>query len=192
MFRFRPVLGAFALALLLIVSMGTAVAQPESDDPSVLRFDIAEIASRYAFDESKADENGMPVYGTPFITQGYIYPEGTLNGSNGVLENGDPEFPELVLGIWICKGWAIMDSNFTEGQPAAVTNQMFQFGEVEDNNIITTEGYEMMNVEVPVTRVITGGSGEHFAVRGEQEQVLLGFTDQMGVNLRVELHLDKA
>lgn len=186
MFRFRWAASIVALAFVLVVSMGVAVAQPE---PTSLRFDIAEIPSRYAFDESRADENGMPIYGTPFITQGYIYPEGTLNGTNGVLENGEPEFPDLVLGLWICKGWTVMESMDSAGQPAAVTTQLFQFGDVEDNNVITTEGYEMMDIDVPVTRAITGGSGDHFAVRGEQEQVLLGFSDQMGVNLRVELRL---
>lgn len=190
MVRFRWVHSATALLLILILGMGIVVAQSERTEATVLRFDIAEIASRYAFDESRADENGMPAYGVPFITQGYIYPEGTLNGSNGVLENGDPEFPELVLGLWTCTGWVVWSGAVGEGDPAAVTTQMFQFGELEDNNIITTEGYEMMDIGIPVTRVITGGSGDHFAIRGEQEQELLGFTEQMGVNLRVELRLD--
>lgn len=192
MLRFRWVYSAVVLALTLIAGLGMVAAQSVASDSTVLRFDIAEIASRYVFDESFAGEEGMPGYGAPFITQGYIYPEGTLNGSNGVLENSEPEFPELVLGMWICKGWAVWSGVVGAGDPAAVTTQMFQFGDVEDHTAITTGGYEMMDVDIPVTRVITGGSGEHFAVRGEQEQMLLGFTEQMGVNLRVELRLSNA
>jgi hypothetical protein len=39
-------------------------------------------------------EDDLPAYGNSFITQGYIYEYGTLNGSNGVLPNGKPEFPD--------------------------------------------------------------------------------------------------
>ena len=35
----------------------------------------------------------MPAYGNPFVTEGYLYPSGTLGGSNGVLPDGRPEFP---------------------------------------------------------------------------------------------------
>ena len=45
---------------------------------------------------------------------------------------------------------------------------------------------------MPFARVTTGGSGKHFAVRGEQEQVLRGFIEQMAVKLRTELHLADA
>lgn len=190
MFHNRWVYGAVTAALMLVIGLGLTTAQSNQADAVVLRFDIAEIPSRYMIDESKVDENGVPSYGATFITQGYIYPEGTLNGSNGVLENGEPEFPEHVLGIWTCEGWVIWNGVLGEGEPGSVTTQMFQFGEVEDNNIIMSEGYELIDVDMPITRVITGGAGEHFAVRGEQEQTLLGYTDQMGVNLRVKLRLD--
>ena len=181
------------LILLLIISAGIAAAQ-SADSPAasetVLQFDIAEIPSRYSFDENKVDDSGMPTYGASFITQGYIYPEGTLDGTNGVLENGEPEFPELVLGIWTCKGWVVIeDMTQAEGQPAAATTQIFQFGDLADNNIVITEGYEMMAIDTPVMRAITGGSGDYFAVRGQQRQTLIGVTEQMGVNLRVALEL---
>jgi hypothetical protein len=47
------------------------------------------------------------------------------------------------------------------------------------------------DINVPVNRVVTGGSGEYLATRGEQEQELLGMTDAMGVNLRVTFRLNQ-
>lgn len=131
----------------------------------------------------------MPAYGASFITQGYIYPENTLNGTNGVLEDGSPEFPDLVLGTWTCRGWLIGNGVYTEGEPWAVTTQIYQFGDVEDGNIITTEGYELPDFNVPVARVITGGIGNYQFAQGEQSQELLGMSEDMGVNLRVEFRL---
>ena len=53
----------------------------------------------------------MPGFLQTQRVQGYIYPEGTLTcdsqtGSrNGVLADGSAEFPDKVLGTWICRGW---------------------------------------------------------------------------------------
>lgn len=48
-----------------------------------------------------------PERGDSFVTQGYIYPAGTLDGTSGVLPDGGPEFPGRVLGTWMCRGWLI-------------------------------------------------------------------------------------
>lgn len=78
--------------------------------PEVIKFDIAEDATRFVFDEAPVDEGSkLPLYGNPFVTQGYIYPPGTLGPSNGVLATGEPEFPELVIGEWTCRGWFVGD-----------------------------------------------------------------------------------
>lgn len=84
--------------------------QTKQNHPSnsqVLRFDIAEDATRFVFDDAPLLSNGFPAYGNSFVTQGYIYPAGTLNGSNGVNLDGSPEFPALVQGRWVCRGWFI-------------------------------------------------------------------------------------
>ena len=57
----------------------------------VLRFDVAEDMSRFVFDEVPVyDEDSYPAHGNSFVTIGYIYPEGTLDGTNGVLADGSP------------------------------------------------------------------------------------------------------
>ena len=74
-------------------------AHPEPAKRQLLReFEVAEDPNRFVFDTAIVDANGMPAHGSTFITQGYIYPAGALNGSNGVLADGSPEFPDKVLG----------------------------------------------------------------------------------------------
>jgi len=40
-----------------------------------------------------------------------------------------------------------------------------------------------------IKRAITGGTGQYQMARGEVTQALLGFTEQMGVNLRFTLEV---
>jgi len=94
-----------------------AQSAPEKEE-KVLKFDVAEDFTRFSVDETPVfEEDGLPVYGNPFITQGHIYPEGTLscneNGCNGVLEDGSPEFPDKVMGQWTCWGYHIGDGAHT-------------------------------------------------------------------------------
>ncbi|MGH9937305.1 MAG: hypothetical protein ACREAM_13745 [Blastocatellia bacterium] len=49
-----------------------------------IRFDVAENGKKFTPDETPVFSDGLPAYGAEFITEGYIYPEGTLNGANGV------------------------------------------------------------------------------------------------------------
>jgi hypothetical protein len=178
------IIGALALALTMsVMFMGTQTASAKE----VVRYDVAEDGNRFVFDDLNLfEEDGMPGYGSAFVTQGYIYPAGTLNGSNGVLENGEPEFPELVLGEWTCYGWLIGDGAHTTTGEWVVSTQIYQF---EDGSTIVTDGFELVDFEKPITRAITGGTGDYSGLSGEQQQVLHGFTNTMGVNLTVEFHL---
>jgi len=52
--------------------------------------------------------DGLPPKGTTFIINGLIYPAGTFARRGltvGILPDGSPEFPELVIGTWTCRGW---------------------------------------------------------------------------------------
>ena len=69
-----------------------------------------------AFDQDNVHEDGMPANGNAFITRGYIYPAGTLTESNGTLEDGSPEFPDLVLGEWVCRGWFVGEGASPQAQ----------------------------------------------------------------------------
>ena len=48
-------------------------------------FDVAEDITRFVFAAAPVFDDGLPAYGNAFVTQGYIYPAGTLsNGAEGV------------------------------------------------------------------------------------------------------------
>lgn len=153
-------------------------------DDGVLRFDVAEDGTRFVFAEQPVHDDGMPAYGNAFVTQGYIYPEGTLDGTNGVLSDGSPEFPDQVLGTWTCRGWFIGDGAHTTTGAWVVTTQIYGFADA----ILVTDGYELADIDVPGERAITGGTGAYASVSGEGEQFLLGFNATEGANLRISLH----
>ena len=180
------------LMLFSVVSIAVFAEIPEAaslaqTDNNAMIFEVAEDGARFAFDDQNLFDDGMPAYGTAFVTQGYLYPEGTLNGSNGVLEDGSPEFPELVLGTWTCYGWMIGEGAHTVTGEWVVSTQIYQFN---DGSTIISNGFEIADFEVPYSRAISGGTGEYVSAFGQQIQTLHGFTDTMGVNLTVEFQLD--
>lgn len=133
----------------------------------------------------------MPAYGNSFVTEGYIYPAGTLSDSNGVLPNGDPEFPNLVLGKWTCRGYFVGDGAYTETGPWVVTTQIYDLGATSGEELIITEGFELSDIGVAGERAITGGTGKYNQARGQMSQILMGFNETMGVNLQVTLDVSK-
>lgn len=145
---------------------------------------------RFAVDETPAfEEDGLPAYGAEFVTQGYIYPAGTLTcddeGCNGVQEDGSPEFPDQVIGEWTCFGFHVGDGAHTETGPWVISTQYYSFGEEPGAESIATTGYEWVDRNVPFLRAIIGGSGAYRYARGEQEQELLHFDPVQGTTLRV-------
>jgi hypothetical protein len=184
---------AMVLGLVILTACQPVIAQPlnqSSQDGEVMRFEVAEDGTRFVFSQERLFEDGMPQYGTPFVTQGYIYPEGTLSGTNGTLADGSPEFPAKVIGEWTCYGWMIGDGGHTETGEWVVSTQLYKFDEEHGGGIIVTDGFELVDFNVPVARTITSGTGTFKNASGQQMQTLLGFTEQMGVNLTVELQLD--
>ena len=157
----------------------------------VLRFDVAEDATRFIFDDAPLLDNGFPAYGNSFVTQGYIYPAGTLNGSNGVNADGSPEFPELVLGRWVCRGWFINEAGaLAESEEFVITHQLYNFGQALGNETLVSDGWEIADVGEPVARAITGGTGRYSSAGGEAVQKFLGFNTTEGVNLSFELSVE--
>jgi hypothetical protein len=156
----------------------------------VLRFDVAEDATHFVFDPDLADADGMPGYGTSFITRGYIYPAGTLGESNGVNPDGSPEFPDQVLGEWICRGWFVGEGFLTTTGAIVVTSQIYSFGDTPGEATLTSDGYELADVGVKIRRAITGGTGSFIGAEGETRQILLGLNASEGVNLRYEVELE--
>jgi hypothetical protein len=147
--------------------------------------------TRFVFDKDVVYEDGLPADGASFITRGYIYEPGTLNGSNGVNPDGSPEFPDHVIGEWICSGYMINDAGHATGGVWVFSTQFFQLGEHPGAQTIVTTGYELADVGVAISRAITGGTGDYKTARGESTQTMLGLNASQGVNLRVELVVQK-
>ncbi len=154
-----------------------------------LEFDVAENGTRFVFDEAPVHEDldpPQPAYGNPFVTEGYIYPLNTLNGSNGVNPDGSPEFPDKVIGKWTCRGWFVGDGVKTVTGPMVITTQLYDLG---DQHSLISEGYEFADVNVEVLRGITGGTGPFMFARGQAAQTLLGFNATGGVDLRFKIQV---
>ena len=168
-------LGRLALVI-LFAALSFALAQGSVQDD--LRFEVAEIPGAFAFFGPTGDD-GMPLHGATFITQGYIYPAGTLNGEHGALPDGSPTYPDAVIGKWTCRGWVIGEG-FTGGdEPAAISTQVFVLDEEYGGDTLVTEGYEVMALGVPFTRAITSGTGRFAGLVGEVRQELVSMNEDM-------------
>lgn len=172
------------VALLALPMAQRLAAQPQGE---VLQLEIAEIPSRYAPAPFDFDaKTGAHTHGNAFITQGYIYPAGTLKGGEGVKRDGSPLYPDKVLGEWTCWG-------FVSGGDAVrpVTTQLFQFGLGYGKKTIVTNGYEIGD-GTPYWRAIVGGTGAYAGATGEQVQTFLKLNDYPpygGVTFTTELRI---
>lgn len=194
--RKRIVLAAVAALIVLGGATGGMLISTASGEATeILALDVAENGFRWVVDETpELAENGMPQHGTEFITLGYLYPAGTLDGTNGVNPDGTPEFPDKVLGTWICRGWYLPGASAEPmAGPVVVTTQTFLFGDETGARTIVSDGIERMEVGVPFQRAITGGTGKKFEfAHGVQTQTFLGLQPEdraYGVNNRVELKI---
>ncbi|HMQ56328.1 MAG TPA: hypothetical protein PKE64_02430 [Anaerolineae bacterium] len=181
------VVGAIALAL-------PALAENRvTPEPTIVTFDVAEDMNRFVWDKDTVHEDGMPAYGSAFYTEGWLYPAGTLDGTNGVIVNEDgtvePEFPELVVGTWACYGYMIGDGARTETGPWVASTQIYNLGDQAGEETIVTTGFELVDFNTNVERAVVGGTGQYAHASGELHQQLLGFNQSEGVVLRVEFDL---
>lgn len=188
----RLLLAAFVLSAIVLAPASSTAAQPvaastaNTDRADVTGgVDIAEDGTRFAFDTNgPLLDNGYPAYGNAFVTQGYLYPKGTLNDTDGVLPDGSPEFPDLVVGTWTCWGFMIGDGAATVNGPWVISTQLFEFD--DGTGTVVTVGTEAPPGNPAVTRAITGGTGRFANARGQVAQTALGFNASEGVNATVE------
>jgi hypothetical protein len=153
---------------------------------------VVEDMNRFKFDQDVVFDDGMPADGSAFITRGFLYPEGTLTCDaegrcNGMHKDGSAEFPDKVIGEWICQGYMINEAAHAKSGVWVFSTQFFQAGSTPGAQTIVTQGYELADIGVAIQRAITGGTGEYGKARGEQEQQLLGLNASEGVALRVKL-----
>lgn len=172
-------------ATLLGLSLGLAIgaAQAGSHD-KITEFDVAEDHTRFVFDEAPVHDDGMPAHGNAFITQGYIYPIGTLDDGPGVTEDGAPTYPDMVLGTWTCTGWFFGDGAHTEEGAWLVSRQVYHFD--GSDALIVSQGPEFVDVGEANARPITGATGA-YADEEVIEQTFLGFHEHGGVKVRFEI-----
>jgi hypothetical protein len=147
-------------------------------------FDVAEDLSRFVYDEAPVFDDNMPAYGNAFVTQGYVYPAGTLDGGiEGTKPDGSPAFPDKIIGTWTCDGYYVGDGFRTQTGTVVITRQVIVF---DDGDILITQGPELAETGVAVVRAVTGGTGDYLHAPGELRQILLGMSDGYGVRLQME------
>lgn len=158
----------------LVLSGGMAQAE------ALTAFDVAEDHTRIFMAAQPVHENGMPAHGNAFVSQGYIYPEGTLaDQTAGVLEDGSPAFPDLVLGTWTCDGYFVGDGGNTTTGVWIISRQTFAFN---DGATIVTQGTEIADIGQPNLRPVTGATGDYAMIDRGLVQTTLGFTDFWGLS----------
>lgn len=188
------VLAVLGLAL---PACGTATsAEPPPLTTRTVTFEAAEDPGRFVFADQPVLPSGLPAYGNGFLTQGFLYPAGTLTDTNGVIveEQPDgtttyrPEFPDKVIGTWTCYGYFIgkgADTTPADG-PWVATTQIFEF---IDGSVLTALGTENVAGDGPAWRALTGGAGQYAGAEGQVEQLTLGHNAGDGVNAAFTVHL---
>ncbi len=143
-------------------------------------FDVAEDHTRIHMASAPVHENGMPAHGNAFVSQGYIYPEGTLaDGIVGVLEDGSPAFPDLVLGTWTCDGYFVGEGGNATTGVWIISRQTFAFN---DGTTVVTQGTEIADIGQPNLRPVTGATGDFAQFKDGLTQTTLGFNDFWGLS----------
>jgi hypothetical protein len=190
---------SLAACLAALAALPAVTAGGRAEEEQTL--EVAEIGSRYVLD--LAEGQTQPVRGTTFITEGYLYPEGTLScnddACDGVVYDAagvpSPEFPDKVVGMWTCYGTTLEEGAVTSG-PNVASTQLYELGAAPGADTVVSIGLELADIGVPIQRAITGGTGEHAGASGVQSQTLVGFNNAetmvgdrpaAGVALRVEL-----
>ena len=156
-----------------------------------LRFEVAENGTLLTWSGEPELKDGVPITRSAFASQGYIYPEGTLTESNGVLPDGSPEFPDKVLGQWSCWGWYV-GAGAPDGTAPLLATHLFNFGGAWGEATLSSEGYGIDDPGIVLERAITGGTGPYVGARGVQRETLLGFNGSNGANFRYEIRLGES
>jgi len=131
--------------------------------------------------------DGIPQRGSFFITEGKIYPAGTIQGDGSAFDPTDPHGP-TATGRWFCRGTHLVAGNEipATAQPWVYTSQAYLLP--DEKSTLDTSGLEQT---APIVRAVTGGTGKFKRISGVQKQEFLGFNKLGGVNLRVTFLLNR-
>jgi hypothetical protein len=125
-----------------------------------------------------------PTRGAWFITEGNIYPAGTIEADGASF---DPN-SDGAIGRWFCRGTHLVSASELPDAPLWVDTAQTYFLPSDRHSIIS-DGLEGNGT---ILRAITGGTGKFQGYLGQQRQTFLGFNPSGGVNLRVTFILEKA
>ncbi len=175
-----------AVAGLATVLLSPAAYAQEADadrsmrtrEPIVFTVDVAEDLAGKFVPTLVKPEDTEPKRGSFFVTEGRIFPAGTIDGDGA----GFDPYQRGHIGVWTCRGTHLVAAHEI---PAALlwvdTAQLFVLGR-QGKEQLATEGIEGGGT---VRRIVTGGTGNFAGWTGEQHQTFLGFNPTGGVNLRV-------
>lgn len=179
----------------VLLGLLMASAAVQADQGRFFSIDIAGDCNRFITEgKGHLDPELNPVFGDNFVQEGIIYPGGTFETmcpetlDCGLTEDGEPEFPEKVIGKWTCYGAFIGDGLVTEAGSWVVSTQVYDFGaervekaDESPSDVFTpgveglvSHGTERVDFE-PFKRAVTGGFGRFKNVRGDVEQVKVAF-----------------
>jgi hypothetical protein len=163
-------LGVLAtLSAVLLAGMAWA------DFPNTLALDVACNGTTFQF--VGPTTGGGPAKGDTFVVKGYIYPAGFFKkygATSGVNPDGSPQFPNLVIGTWYCRGWFLQDFASAKTGPFVATTQIYDLSsEGYSRKALTSDGLELVDQNVKISRAIVGGTGPYAGAKGEVEQTAI-------------------
>src|SRR6476646_3802298 len=155
------------------------------NDAGQIEFSIDVAEDMDLFAEPRVPTGAEPLRGSFFVTEGKIFPPGTIPAANGSEFN--PKTTAGAIGTWFCKGtFLVKGSVFDKSATAVISDQLYLLA--DDKQSIATTGTEGAGVAV---RAVVGATGPYAGYTGEQTQEFLGFNKTGGVNLRVTVRLRK-
>jgi hypothetical protein len=179
---------AAVVGVAMIFGSATSAQEADADraarkrEPIVFTVDVAEDLAGKFVPTFVKPEHTQPERGSFFITEGRVFPAGTIDGDGATF---DPDRSGHI-GIWICRGTHLVAANEIPAAPLWVSSaQLFVLGR-QGKEQLATEGVEGGGT---ITRIVTGGAGNYAGWVGEQRQTFLGFNPTGGVNLRVTFML---
>lgn len=174
----RPVSRAsLTVAAVALLTFGAAQTATQETQLEVFTIEVAEDVTRLALADAPVLEDGLPAYGNAYITQGYLYPEGTLlEGISGTLKDGSPAFPDKVLGEWTSWGYHVgREGAHTQSGPFVTAFELFDFGGAHGEETILLGGVIPVDTVAPMP--VLGGTGPYAYACGEADHEVLRFDD---------------
>ena len=174
------------IAALLGIGQTAPMTMADGGRNLVFTVDVAEDGHKFVPGPPIVD--GFPQPGSFFLTEGNIYPGGTIPGDGSTFDPTDPSGP-TPIGRWLCHGTHLVDASLIPGTtaPWLFSSQLYLLP--DDKKSLTSTGVEQT---APVVRAVTGGTGKFKDFIGVQKQEFLGFNPTFGVTLRVTFVLRKA